>query len=130
MDCLGNNNTFSLGAGIHELLLNGRYFLFVLVGLFSVVLPMLKLYMLFRLTGNLSQDPLRLRRYLHLMHSYGRWAMLDVMVVAILIVTVKLGVMASVEVHYGLYLFGVAVLLMSGITHWIVRLLVARPGND
>lgn len=124
------SNTFSIVSGIHELLLNGRYFLFVLVGLFSVVLPMLKLYVLFCLTGDMTADPSRLRRYLHLMHSYGRWAMLDVMVVAILIVTVKLGVVASVEVHYGLYLFGAAVLLMSGITHWIVRLLDPRPGND
>ena len=125
------SNTFSIVSGILELWQNGRYFLFVLVLGFSVVLPLLKLYVLFCLTGDFVTGSPRLRRYLHLMHSYGRWAMLDVMVVAILIVTVKLGVVASVEVHYGLYLFGGAVLMMSGITHWIVRLMDAsRTGGE
>lgn len=117
------SNTFSVISGIQELWRGGRYFLFFLVGGFSVLLPLFKLYVLFRLTGRFDSEPGRLRRYLHLMHDYGRWAMLDVMVVAILIVTVKLGVVASIEVHYGLYLFGSAVLLMSGLTHWIVSLL-------
>jgi len=59
---------------------------------------------------------------MHLMHEYGRWAMLDVMVVAVLIVTVKLGAVASIEVHYGLYVFGTAVLLLMLITKWVVHL--------
>lgn len=121
------SNTFSVISGIHELWLGGRYFLFLLVGGFSVLLPIFKLYVLYRLTGQFTSEPGRLRRYLQLMHDYGRWAMLDVMVVAILIVTVKLGVVASIEVHYGLYLFGSAVLLMSGLTHWIARLLAPAP---
>ena len=56
------------------------------------------------------------------MHDYGRWAMLDVMVVAILIVTVKLGAIASIQIHVGLYIFGVAVLLIMFITHQVVSL--------
>ncbi|MBL6999233.1 MAG: paraquat-inducible protein A, partial [Gammaproteobacteria bacterium] len=49
--------------------------------------------------------------------------MLDVMVVAILIVTVKLGTIASVEIHYGLYLFAAAVLLIMFITQRVVTLI-------
>ena len=56
------------------------------------------------------------------MHDYGRWAMLDVMVVAILIVTVKLGAIASIQVHAGLYVFGIAVLLIMFITHQAIAL--------
>jgi len=56
------------------------------------------------------------------MHDYGRWAMLDVMVVAILIVTVKLGAIASIQVHSGLYVFGLAVLLIMFITHQVVNM--------
>lgn len=55
------------------------------------------------------------------MHDYGRWAMLDVMVVAILIVTVKLGALASIQIHYGLYIFGFAVLLIMFITQQVVN---------
>ena len=56
------------------------------------------------------------------MHDYGRWAMLDVMVVAILIVTVKLGTIASLQIHFGLYIFGAAVLLIMMITGRVIRL--------
>ncbi|MCG7946062.1 MAG: paraquat-inducible protein A, partial [Candidatus Thiodiazotropha taylori] len=59
-------------------------------------------------------------RWLKWMHDFGRWAMLDVMVVAVMIVTVKLGVVAEVEIHSGLYLFGAAVLLIMYITHQVV----------
>jgi paraquat-inducible protein A len=36
--------------------------------------------------------------------------MLDVLVVAILIASVKLGSMANVEAHFGLYIFAIGVL--------------------
>lgn len=55
------------------------------------------------------------------MHEYGRWAMLDVLVVAILIVAVKLGTIASLKIHYGLYVFGTAVLLIMLITSRVIR---------
>jgi paraquat-inducible protein A len=48
--------------------------------------------------------------------------MLDVMVVAILIVTVKLGAIASIEVHSGVYIFGLAVLLIMFLTRQAVRM--------
>lgn len=56
------------------------------------------------------------------MHEYGRWAMLDVMVVAVLIVAVKLGAIVSVEIHYGLFVFGAAVLLIMLVTRRVVHL--------
>ncbi|EGG94777.1 Paraquat-inducible protein A [gamma proteobacterium IMCC1989] len=56
------------------------------------------------------------------MHDYGRWAMLDVMVVAVLIVASKLSVLASVEVHVGLYVFGLSVILVMLLTQRAVKL--------
>jgi len=43
---------------------------------------------------------------------YGKWSMLDVFVVALLLVIVKLGVLATVEVHYGIYTYAIAGLLI------------------
>lgn len=43
---------------------------------------------------------------------YGKWSMLDVFVVALLLVIVKLGVLATVEVHYGIYMYAAAGLLI------------------
>jgi len=116
------DNSFSVISGVYELFLNGQYLLFLIITAFSILLPMLKIYVIFRIVGKHTSEPRVLRRYMHLMHEYGRWAMLDVMVVAILIVTVKLGAVASIQVHYGLYVFGVAVLLLMLITKWVVKL--------
>jgi paraquat-inducible protein A len=56
------------------------------------------------------------------MHEYGRWGMLDVFVVAMVLVAVKLGALAKVEVHVGLYCFGVSVLLMMAIAHRLSKI--------
>jgi paraquat-inducible protein A len=56
------------------------------------------------------------------MHLLGKWSMLDVFVVAVLVVTVKLGAMASVEARYGIYAFTAAVFLTMYITSRVVAL--------
>ena len=84
---------------------------------------MAKIILLFNLLHPNTTEPARRKKLLHLMHEYGRWAMLDVMVVAVLIVTVKLGALASIEIHPGLYIFGLAVLLIMYITQQVVSLL-------
>lgn len=115
-------HSLSILTGVTELLKNGQYVLFVIIFFFSVMLPLLKIFVLFRITSSGIREPGTMQRYLHLMHEYGRWSMLDVMVVAVLIVTVKLGAIASIEIHYGLYVFAVSVLLIMFITSRVVRL--------
>jgi paraquat-inducible protein A len=61
------------------------------------------------------------------MHLYGKWSMLDVFVVAVLVVAVKLGAIADVEMRFGLYAFAASVLLTMFITARIVAL-TNRPG--
>lgn len=110
-------------SGVYELWQAGQYALFLLISSFSILLPFAKLALIFRL---LQQDdkprPVKLK-WLRLMHDYGRWAMLDVMVVAMLVVSVKLGAIASIHIHPGLYVFAAAVLLIMFTTHACVRFL-------
>ena len=115
-------NTFSIFSGLVQLLEEGRIFLFVIILLFSVVMPIIKLGVLFRLLGSTADSSEVLHRYLRLMHQYGKWSMLDVFVVALLVVAVKLGAVATVEIHYGLYAFGSAVLLTMLITARVIYL--------
>lgn len=122
-------NSFSIVSGVVELSRNGHILLSVLVAGFSIVLPVLKILVLFKILSLKTLSDARTRRYLSLMHDYGRWAMLDVMVVAVLVVTVKLGAVASIEVHYGLYVFGLSVLLIMLITNRIVRLTSGETGR-
>ena len=114
-------SSFSVFSGVIELMRNHNIVLGIVVAAFSIVLPILKLQILHRLLAADRQSTPKTRRSLYLMHEYGRWAMLDVFVVAVLIVTVKLGALASVQVHAGLYIFGAAVLLILLITNRIVQ---------
>jgi paraquat-inducible protein A len=43
------------------------------------------------------------------------------MVVAVLIMTVKLGAVASIQIHAGLYIFAIAVLLIMFLTQQVVK---------
>jgi paraquat-inducible protein A len=87
-----------------------------------VLLPVLKLAVLFRLLSPAMADRRHLHRYLALMHDYGRWSMLDVFVVAVMVVAVKLGVFVEVQMRYGLYAFAAAALLIMFVTARVVRL--------
>ena len=121
------NNSFSVLSGIIELLAGGQYLLFIIIAGFSIVMPFFKLHILFKLVNQKYTSTKTVKRYLHLMHDYGRWAMLDVLVVAVLIVTVKLGAIVSIQVHSGLYFFGASVVLIMYITHRVVALMQSVP---
>lgn len=115
-------NTFSVLGGVMQLFLEGQFFLFIVIMGFSVLLPALKIGVLFHLLSPKIKSGARLDRYLHWMHVYGKWSMLDVFIVAVLVVAVKLGAIASVEMRYGLYFFALAVVLTMYVTARVVSL--------
>lgn len=115
------DQSFSVVAGVVELFRTGKFLLGLTIGAFSLLIPAIKLAFLgwILVTNHQSETQ---RRLVELMHAIGRWSMLDVMVVAVLLVTVKLGAIASVSVHVGLYSFGGAVLLIMLITQRVEKL--------
>jgi paraquat-inducible protein A len=121
-------NTFSVFSGVIELFKEGQIFLFLVITGFSIVLPILKLIVLYRLVSINAAAQEKIKKLLHWMHLYGKWSMLDVFVVAVLVVAVKLGAIADVEMHYGLYAFAASVLLTMVITAQIVAL-TNHPGQ-
>lgn len=113
-------NTFSIISGITTLLQDGKIFLFLIITIFSLILPIAKLSIIFlTLRQNNQVD---LKRYLHLMHQYGKWSMLDVFVVGIMVVVIKIKGMIDVEIHYGFYIFTCAVLMTMILTSLVSRL--------
>jgi len=115
-------NTVSIMSGLLELIDEGQFLLFIIISIFSVVLPVLKLFMLNKLLSPKLADNESFRKYLDWMHHYGKWSMLDVFVVAVLLAAVKLGSVADVQLHYGIYLFAAAVLLTMLVTARVVKL--------
>jgi len=122
-------NTFSVLSGTIELLKEGQIFLFVVIVGFSIVLPLLKIGVLNKLLSVKDNKAANVDKYLHWMHWYGKWSMLDVFVVAVLVVAMKLGVVASVEMRFGLYLFSAAVILMMYVTARVVSLTNGSRGG-
>ena len=116
------NNTVSILSGLLELIEEGQVLLFMIIVLFSIIIPVLKLLVLNKLLSPSLNDQESLNKYLTWMHHYGKWSMLDVFVVAILIAAVKLGSVANMQLHYGLYLFASAVLLTMIVTARVVKL--------
>ena len=83
---------------------------------------MLKLWVLYRLVSKNAVPKETVKKQLHWIHEYGKWSMLDVFVVAVLVVAVKLGAIADVEMRFGLYAFAASILLTMYITSRIVGL--------
>jgi len=86
------------------------------------VFPVAKLAYLLYLWNRKGYDLGRRHRLLQWLGRAGRWSMLDVFVVALLVVSVKLQWIADVEVRFGLYAFGASVLLTMLVHGRLTRL--------
>jgi paraquat-inducible protein A len=120
-------NEYSVLQGVHGLWDQQQYILALILFFFSIVFPMVKLAALGLIWFARLPDPKR-QAALHWLGLLGKWSMLDVFVVAILIVLVKLGPLAKVEPQRGLYWFAAAI-LTSMITSMYVERLAKRTGN-
>lgn len=106
---------------IQALFSEGEVLLGLIIVTFSVVLPALKILTLAVL---LACNGARLPPWLiHLIAVLGRWSMLDVLVVAIVIVAMKTSGIGSALSQPGLYFFTASVVLT------MVAASLARPGG-
>ena len=114
-------NSYSVVTGVFGLAEDGQYVLATVVFFWSVVFPIAKLALLYWLWfGRTDRD--QRATVLTWLDKLGKWSMLDVYIVAVLIVAVKLGPLAEVTVEPGLYVFGAAVVLSMLVGARIARL--------
>ena len=104
------DNSYSVVTGVFGLAEDRQYLLAAVVFFWSVVFPIAKLALLHWLWFARTDQAQR-TAVLRWLDKLGKWSMLDVYIVAVLIVAVKLGPLAEVTVEPGLYVFGAAVLL-------------------
>lgn len=109
---LGHESDASIWSGMIALLAEGHLFVGLAVLLFSVIAPIGKLVLIFALCVGQKliarQDRARAYRLIELI---GRWGMVDVLLVAILVAVVKLGDLVEVTPGPGVVLFGGVVIL-------------------
>jgi paraquat-inducible protein A len=124
------SNTVSLLSGLQTLAQQAEWGLFALILLFSVVFPLLKnLLLLLIWNFDLAQGEAH-RRHLRWLAAYSKWSMLDVFVVALLVVSVKLGSLAEARVEQGIYAFAASIILTMLVSAWISRRAAGQDGRD
>jgi len=115
------NNTVSLYSVLYDLWDEHYFGLFIIIMSFSVLFPMIKIVMMFYLQMAPSASRQRHKKLINVLELVGKWSMLDVFVVAILLVAIKLGPMADVTVHYGVYVFSSAIIIMMLVSRYICK---------
>lgn len=109
------SDTVSLWGGTITLLRSGETFLGSILMLFSILFPVLKNIWLLVLT--LIGRP---RGFgMKLLGALGKWSMLDVFVVAVLIVSARLDGITSADLLDGIYYFVGSILIVNAVSTYL-----------
>jgi len=103
-------NTVSLVSGLQGLMHEGHWGIFLLLFSFSIVFPVTKLILCLLLWSVPMRVSTR-QSISNVLYHAGKWSMLDVFVVGILVVAVKLGDLVKVQLHSGVFWFAASVCL-------------------
>jgi paraquat-inducible protein A len=112
---LGKAQADTIMSGVVYLLLHGMWPLAIVVFTASVFVPVLKLVILVVLLVSTQRGshwrPVDRTRLYRLTEAIGRWSMVDIFVVTILVALVRLGALATIEPMPGAIFFGAVVVL-------------------
>lgn len=128
---LGKAQSDTIMSGVAYLLLHGMWPLAIVVFTASVFVPVLKLlilsFLLLSVRRGSSWRPAERTRLYRITEAIGRWSMVDIFVVTILVALVRLGSLATIQAETGAVFFGgVVVLTMLAAESFDPRLLWDR----
>ena len=105
-----------------------EWLLYIVILIFTIILPLAKYTLLFTYTLNQTQL-MKNKKMIIFLEYISKWAMLDVFIVALFIVSIKLKMLASAETEVGLYLF-VGSIIISIICTQIQNNILKRELNN
>ena len=112
---LGNGTPDTILSGVARLFESGLWPLAVLVFVASVAIPILKIliigFLLLSVRGESKLDPVARTRLYRFVELVGRWSMVDIFMVSILIALVRLGNIAEITPGVGAMAFASVVVL-------------------
>ncbi len=112
MSKLGEVRIFSLIGGVMELFERGNPVIGTVLLVFSVIFPFAKLLALLAATSSIARLSAQQRKRLHHLAVFtGKYSLLDILVVAIMIVLVKFDGIAEVKALSGTILFCIAIVI-------------------
>ena len=122
-------DTKSIASTIGHLLGSGNFFLALLIGLFSIILPVVKVTLML---VALAPAMKRLRdRSLALILMIGNWSMADVYVVGVLVASLAFTTdeLSDARIGIGLYYFATYCILSLTVAHIVRRMAPKAPGS-
>src|SRR5690606_41313618 len=107
---LGRSQSDTILSGVGYLLLHGMWPLAVVVFTASIFVPLAKLVILSGLLVSVQRHsswrPAERTRLYRITEAIGRWSMVDIFVVTILVALVRLGSLATIQAEAGAAVFG------------------------
>ncbi len=117
---------YSLATSIGKMYEAGYVMLASIIFLFSIVFPVGKLFLLLGIWFIPLHTAAR-DRIVRCIATAGKWSMLDVFIVAMLVLLITARTATKAEPLAGLYVFAFAILLSMGLTQWIQRMAQKQP---
>ncbi len=118
---LGSGQTDTIMGGIIHLFMEGMWPLALIVFVASIVVPLLKLLVMGGLLLSVKFGscwrPAQRTHLFHITEFIGRWSMVDIFVLAILVALVQFGNIASVDAGLGALSFAAVVILTMFAAH-------------
>ncbi|HEU6448852.1 MAG TPA: paraquat-inducible protein A [Verrucomicrobiae bacterium] len=111
-------NQISVFRGLIVLWNAGELFLFLILFVFTVIFPFVKINAMLALWLWPRLKTAHARQMFQFVSNLGKWSMLDVFVVAILVLTIKSSGVAHIEVGAGFFLFFLSVMLTQFASLW------------
>lgn len=112
IELYGTRNSATIWQGVQQLSEAGSPAIAMIVFLASIVIPLAKLSILFYLSATASADrnPRFKTRLFEIVDGIGRWSMLDIFLLAVLIAIMKLGPWTTVRPEPGSLMFALVVI--------------------
>lgn len=133
VELYGNMTRATVWGGIVSLAESGSYPIAIVVFIASILVPIVKLAILFFLTFS-AGTPYHRRFKMSLysfVESIGRWSMLDIFLLAVLVAVMKLGHFADVRPEPGAVMFLLVVIFtMLSSAYFDPRLIWEDPKHD
>lgn len=133
LEIYGNRTTSTIWSGIVQLSDTGYWPIAIIVFLASILIPLMKLIILFYLsaTAKNNQNPRFKTTLYHIVEAIGRWSMLDIFLLAVLVAVMKLGNLAEVRPEAGSIMFLLVVIFtMLASAYFDPQMLWERESDD
>jgi paraquat-inducible protein A len=117
---------FSIWRVVEGLYGDKEYFICAVIVVFTMVFPIVKLLAGLWIWARVDALSAGARRAVAFVGVLGKWSMLDVFVVALLVAAIQVSIITNVAIHAGIYVFTGAVLASIALLHFLERAL-AQP---